>query len=236
MEPKEISNENQKFTSEPINLAFDRLEEKEIEFCSFQYRKVKGDTDNDSPLISTKNAIELTQEEDIYPLEEIFIDVGLLPEGSHFTSLDISVLKKERSSTINPLDFREVVLRIEYSKISLDKKKFPNIGMSYPSLLALSLKFEIKRLRCISHHEKDDHILEAKNISGGIRASDRNFNSTKYTNKESYLKKVEIEEIRKIIKSVNNSLKLKEEMKEFTDLEIRYINWAVEVLERKGLV
>ena len=235
MELKDISNENDKLISEPINLAFDRLEEQDFVFCSFQYKKEKNSIDKDSPKIWSKNIIELTQQEDIYPLEQIFIEEGLLPKDFHFSTLNLSILKKMNSSMINPLDFRMIGLSIDNSKLVLDEKSYPNIAISYPSLLGLFFKFEVKRLRGISYHDEGEYILETKDIGGEIRSSDRNFNTTKYLQKRNYLKKSEIEGMKRFISSKEEVLKQKKQMKEFSNLEIRFINWAAQLLERKGL-
>lgn len=235
MEFKDISNENERLISEPINLALDRLEEKDFVFCSFQYKKGKDDIKKEFPMISSKASLELRQKEDIYPLENIFIEGGLLPKGFHFSSLELSIIKKIDSSMINPLDFRMIGLSIENSKLFLEEKSYPNIGTSYPSLLGLFFNFEVKRLRGISYHDEGEYILETKDVRGTMKASDRNFYTTKYTKEGSTLKKVEIENIRELIKSCNEILEQKKQMKEFSDLEIRFINWAVELLERKGL-
>lgn len=235
MELKEIPNGSELVISEPINLAFDRLEEKDFIFCSFQYKKDKDSIDMKAPKVWSKNSIELNQKEDIFPLEDILVEEGFFPEGFHFTSFALSVIKKVESSMINPLDFHEIVLSIESSKLFLPKESYPNMGKSYPSLLGLFFKYEVRRLRGISYHDYGENILEVKNLSGEVKTSDRNFNVTKYESKAHALKKVEIEDIRGLIGSRNELIKEKEENKEFTDLEVRFINWATQLLERKGL-
>ncbi|MDX9739207.1 MAG: hypothetical protein RBT33_02495 [Candidatus Dojkabacteria bacterium] len=235
MELKEILNESESVAPEAVDIAFDRLEEKDIVFCSFQYKKNKNTVDKDSPRVWSKSNIELNQEEDIYPLEQILVEEGFLPEDFHFSSLNLSILKRVNSSLINPLDFHEMTLSIESSKLFLSKESYPNIAQSYSSLLGLFLNLSVKRLRGISYHDDDKNILEAKNISGEIRSSDRNFNVTKYESKKHASKKVEIEDIRELISSRSEILKEKEKNKEFTNLEVKFINWATQLLERKGL-
>lgn len=106
-----------------------------------------------------------------------------------------------------------MTLSIESSKLFLSKESYPNIAQSYSSLLGLFLNLSVKRLRGISYHDDDKNILEAKNISGEIRSSDRNFNVTKYESKKHASKKVEIEDIRELISSRSEILKRKKRIK-----------------------
>lgn len=80
MELKEILNESESVAPEAVDIAFDRLEEKDIVFCSFQYKKNKNTVDKDSPRVWSKSNIELNQEEDIYPLEQILVEEGFYPK------------------------------------------------------------------------------------------------------------------------------------------------------------